>query len=452
MLCIVLWSLPTVAFAGGILNNAFGIPRTEDGLGVKVGQRATFHAGFALATGVDSNVYHQNKKDFGGPVVAGTLWPSAWLGIGNRELRDGLLMTPAERSGRIMDYNISVLGGFRQYLARLQAVRQAPRFSIGGQIRLVFLPGRKFSIHVDEDIFRGAAPSNYVAPRQELNFNRIDHRGQVAFYLRPGGGRLSFGLGYRSQYLHFEDASVSRFDRIVNGIMHETKWRFLPRSSVLLSYTMDFTYYNRCCGNPGTGRKEDNYAHRLLVGYRGQAFKKWAFELMVGWGGAFYRQDTIGPDSKFNSFIGQAGMNYYPTLRSTIHIGLYRNFQDSLFGNYFVDNGGRVALTHEFRWRMIGHIGASVAARRYRGLPVPGEEANLISRYQGNAANQFQIRSAIITGEIKLEQPLGKVFSLALGYNLFVDTANFRVDYTSGAQDHLGYVKHLALLLLSVRI
>jgi hypothetical protein len=463
---VALLCSPTVAFAGGVLHNAFGIPRTDDGLGLKVGERTTFHAGLALASGVDTNVYHQDKQE--NPVTAGFLWPSAWVGLGNRELRDGLLMTPAERSGRIMDFNISVLGGFRQYLHPNPIVRQAPRPSVGGQIRLAFLPGRKFSIHLDEDVFYGAAPSNYVTSGKDFNFNRLDHRGQLAFYLRPGGGRLSLGLGYRTQYLHFFHPAQYRYIRTVNGVMHETKWRFLPRSSIVLSYTMDFTFYTRCCAETGQGRKEDNYAHRLLVGYRGQAFQKFAFELMVGWGGAFYRQDKSGPDSTFNSFIGNAGVNYYPTLRSVVHVGLFRNYQDALFGNFYVDNGGRILLEHEFRWRMIGSLGASVASRRYRGLPVPTDpivdvpgaavEDERINRYVGPGAEQLQIRSAVVAGSVKIEQKLGKIFSLALGYNLLVDTARTQVVYNptetnpDGSVDQLGYVKHVAMLLLAVRI
>jgi hypothetical protein len=367
-----------------------------------------------------------------------------------------------------MDYNISVLGGYRQSLARTAAVLQAPRVTVGGQIRLVFLPGRKFSTHLDVDAFRGAAPATWVATRQELNFNRFDARGQLAFYIRPGGGRLSLGLGYRFQFLRFEHQVAERGNRVVNGLMHETKWRFLPRSSVLLSYTMDFTYYFSCCAEIGSGRKEDNYAHRLLVGYRGQAFKKWAFELLVGWGGARYYQDPTPFDWKLDTFIGNAGMNYYPTLRSYVHVGLYRSFQDSLFGNFYVDTGGRIALGHQFRWRMIGHIGASVAARRYRGLPVPNAASDDagpvedvdIELYTGSGADRMQMRTVVATGEFKLEQPLGKVFSIALGYNLLIDNNNTTVVYADGPDDgdepdtidQLGFVKHLAMLLLSVRI
>lgn len=464
LLVLAIWlGIAPVASAGGVLHNAFGIPRAEDGRGIKVGERSTFHTGFALGFGVDTNVYSNAKSE--DKVASSALWPSAWIGIGNRDIRDGLLMTPAERTVRWFDYNVSLLAGFRQYLSRQADVRSVPKFSIGAQIRLAILPGRRFSIHLDEDFFRGASAGNQQTFGTELNFNRIDHRGQLTFYLRPGGGRLSFGAGYRSQYLNFQDDDLFRSNRILNGLYTEAKWRFLPRSSVLMTYTLDFTYYQQCCVDIGTGRNEDNYAHRLLAGYRGQVVDKLAIEAMAGWGAGFYRQDANGPS--FNSFIGQVAVNYFPTLRSLVHVSLYRNFQDSLFGNFYIDNGARVALGHQFRWRMIGHIGGSVAARRIRGLPLfegiecPGEpEIDNVEGYSGPGANSCppERKTTVVGFDAKIEQPLGKIFALSLGYNLIADTRPFLVIYDQenaegeNFADDLSYIRHLVTLVMAVRI
>ncbi len=438
------------------MHNAFGIPRAEDGRGVKAGERSTFHAGFALGLGLDSNVYSNAGSEQ--KVLSSALWPSGWIGIGNRDLRDGLMMTPAERSNRWFDYNVSLLAGFRQYLSRKADVRSVPRLSIGTQIRLALLPGRRFSVHLDEDFFRGASAGNYQALGSVLNFNRIDHRGQLTFFLRPGGGRLSFAAGYRSQYLHFQDEDISRSNRLLNGLYTESKWRFLPRSSILLTYTLDFTYYTDCCVETGTGRNEDNYAHRLLGGYRGQVADKLAIEAMAGWGAGFYRTDTNGPS--FNSFIGNVAINYFPTLRSLVHVSLYRSFQDSLFGNFYVDNGAILALGHTFRWRMIGHLGANVAARRIQGLPTfEGENAEIdtVEDYVGPGAKRDR-KTTIVGLDAKLEQPLGKIFALSLGYNLIADTRSYLVVYKQenaagdNQVDDLSYVRQLVTLVMAVRI
>ncbi|MBC8066944.1 MAG: hypothetical protein IAG13_01305 [Deltaproteobacteria bacterium] len=455
------------ARADGVLHNSFGIPRADDGRGLKVGERATFHAGFALGTGVDTNVYSNARRER--KVASAFLWPSAWLGIGNRELRDGLLMSPPERSGRWIDYNISTLGGFRQYLARSADTRSVPKFSIGVQLRLTLLPGRRFSTQLDADYFRGAAAGNYQDDGRVFNFNRHDARARLMFTLRPGGGRLSFGVGGRVQFLRFDGDSLFKSNRVVPGLVHETKWRFLPRSAVVLSYTMDFSYYTDCCTETDRGRNEDNFAHRLLVGYRGQVVDKLALDAMVGWGGAFYRQDKNGPD--FNSVIGHVSVNYFPTLRSVVSLSLTRNYQDSLFGNFFIDNGVQLALGHQFRWRMIGHLGASVAARRVRGLPVPQEtptgenyvdpETADINNYDGRGADTNERRTTIVGLSAKLEQPLGKILALSLGYNMYADTRPYGVSYiirdpATGEEalqrDDISFTRHIVTLIFAVRI
>src|SRR5688572_11964442 len=222
---LVLW----VGF--GATASAGPLTRVEDGIGIKVGQRSTFHPGFALVTGVDTNVFYEAR--FEGPQAAAYMTPTGWLGIGNRQVRDGILMTPAERSGRFLDYNIAGIIGFRQYLARRDNVLKQSRITGGIQMRLHFFPGRRFSVALDEDFYRYAQPSNYDAGA-DFNFNRVDHRGALTMYARPGGGRLSFGAGYRTHFLRFQNADqdVAKGNRVLNGMLAEIKWRFFPKTSL----------------------------------------------------------------------------------------------------------------------------------------------------------------------------------------------------------------------------
>jgi hypothetical protein len=435
--------------------SATPLNRVEDGRGIKVGERSTFHPGFALATGVDTNVFYEDSAE--GTQAAAFMVPTAWAGIGNRQVRDGLLMSPAERSGRILDYNISGILGFRQYLARRDTVLRQSRLSGGLQLRLHLLPGRRFSAVLDEDFFRYAQPSNYDAGA-DFNFNRIDHRGALTFYLRPGGGRLSFAAGYRNQLLRFQNPTqdIARGNRMVNGMLGEIKWRFLPKSSVLFQYTFDYTLYLDCCQDVGAGRNEDSFAHRIQGGYRGQILKKVTFDALVGWGLGFYRDDPNGPN--FGSFIGQVGFNYYPGPRSVIHASVYRQFQDSLLGNYFTDIGGRVAGRHQFRWNMIAGLGANVLRRRYSGLPVPSFEDNDIDDYEGSGDDGFARNDTMFILDAKIEQPLGKIWALALTYDLTVDAANYLTFFTqtdnngNRAVDIAGYNKSVLMLLAAVRM
>ncbi|MCA9705873.1 MAG: hypothetical protein KDK70_08510, partial [Myxococcales bacterium] len=343
--------VPTAAHAGPEIN----IPRADDGPGIKAGQRSTFHTGAALVVGVDSNVFSTARSEPRGadvgPAPAAFIMPTGWLGIGNRKFRDGLLMSPPERSGRLADYYFGGIVGARQYLARNRNILRQRMPSFGLQARLALLPGRRFSVNFDGDVFRYAQPATYEA-QPEYNFNRVDGRGRLLFIGRPGGGRFSIAMGPRFAGLRFDNATgdedIAKGNRIVPGLGTELKWRFLPKSAVVLDYGMDFTYYTQCCVDVGSGRNEDNFAHRITAGYRGQVLKKLTLDAIAGYGLGFYRQDPNGPN--FSSFIGDLAVSYFPNPRSVFHVGVYRSFQDSLLGNYYVDVGARVQARYEFKW------------------------------------------------------------------------------------------------------
>jgi len=94
----------TAFAAPGTLSTAgTGIPRTEDGAGIKLGPRSLLHPGFALLIGGDNNVFWNRKQDVGGLRAAAIVMPVAWVGIGNREVRDNTLQSPPEASERKVD-------------------------------------------------------------------------------------------------------------------------------------------------------------------------------------------------------------------------------------------------------------------------------------------------------------------------------------------------------------
>jgi hypothetical protein len=475
LLAALLLAWPATAAAGPEIN----IPRAEDGPGIKAGQRSTFHPGFALVTGLDSNVFVNAKREPRppsgevGPRSASFIMPTAWAGLGNRQFRDGLLMTPPERTGRVADYYIGLVAGFRQYMARNPNVLRQSRLSGGLQMRVAFLPGRKFSINLDEDFFRYSQPSTYETAA--YNFNRIQHKGQLSLIGRPGGGRLSLMLAGRNQFLYFEgtpeelalssegictfvdngavfgaNCNVAKANRLVNGFTTEAKWRIMPKSAIVLNYSMDWTYYTHCCAELGLGRNEDNFAHRITGGFRGQILKKVTLDAMAGYGLGFYRDDPNGPN--FSSFIGDLGVTYFPNPRALFHVSLYRSFQDSLLGNYYIDAGARLQARYEFKWRMIATAGLWVAGRRYAGLAVPDLEDDSIAGYTGRGVDRFQRRDVIFNINAKLEQPLGRIWAVALSYDMAVDSTDFRVQYVNGVEDIGGFTRHVVLLMGAIRI
>lgn len=432
--------------APGTLSTAgTGIPRTEDGAGIKIGPRSFFHPGFALLVGADNNVFWNRKQDEGGIRPAGLVLPVGWLGIGNREVRGDTLQSPPEATDRKLDYNVRLTAGYRAYLSGAEDIRKIPRFSFDANAFFMLLPGRRFSVTLTEFFSRIADPRNYDAGIG-FNYNRIDHRGALGVVVRPGGGRLSLSAAYLNEILYYEAKDIYSGDRLVQGAATEVKWRILPRSSLVAAYSFNHSYYTSCNANVDLDCKEDNNAHRVLFGYRGQIGKRLTLDALAGYGAGIYYDDETGPN--FKNFIGTARLSWFPTLRSQVFAQLDRLFSDSLFGNYFVDAGGRIGALHNWRWKMFTEVGFSVYGRRYAGLPIPGRESR-VQEYIN--APGFVRKDTIISLSARVEQPLGKFFVVGARYDMILDRTNFAAKYSGGRFDVGGFTKHIFFVVGAVR-
>ena len=422
-------------------------PRVDDGPGIKVGDRSTFHPGFALLVGYDSNVFNvSTKREKDSQVHAAFTMPTAWIGIGNRKVRDGVLDSPAKPSARKVDYYFGLFAGYRFYLSGNPLVRQAGKFNGGGRLHLRIAPGRRFSVELGEEIVRMAEPRNFEAGRA-FNFNRINHSGSLRFVLRPGGGRLSLSTGYRNKLLYFEAADIPVGDRTVNGVEHETRYRFKDRSALAVRYSFLYTYYFSCCASPGTGRNEDSAAHRVLAGYTGMFGKRWTLDAFGGYGAGLYKDDTNGPDHK--NVIGHVGLGFYPTMRTRLELRGERRFEDSIFGNYFSDVGGSFYAHHGFRSRTKFTTGVGVYSRRYAGIPIPGQDTQDIASYEN--AEGFVRKDILVNVHFQLEQSIGKFFVLAARYTFAMDETDFAIRFATDQVDYGGFQRHMAMLFGAVR-
>lgn len=449
MLLCLAW--PTRVWASGpggpgtsVGNPATQVPRVADGDGVKVGRSSVFHGGAALAIGFDSNVFSETRSQQ--PRRAAFGMPSTWLTIGNRQLRQGLLDSPAKPSGRKVDYHFGVLAGWRLYMSGRPTVWQASKFNFGFTGRVTFAPGRRFSFGLEEDLYRVGEPTNFEAQR-EFNFNRFDHSGALRFIIRPSGGRISLNVAYRNELLYFQSTAFDNrglSDRVVNGAETETKYRFRDRSAFAVRYSYHYTYYF-CCTDAGTGRNEDSHAHRLLGGYVGQLGRRVVLDVFGGWGWGLYKQDKNGPNHR--NFIGYAALGVFPSTRTSVGLRLGRTFHDSILGNYFTDLGGSIVASHVFRWNMRFDTGLGIYGRRYAGLPTADE----IEGVDYTAAPGFLRRDTLISLNAQLEQPFGKYLVVGLRYLLAADLTDFVIHYPNGTSNPGQFVRNMVMGFVAVR-
>lgn len=430
---------------GGLVMGG-GIPRTEDGQGIKLGPRSTFHPGLALMVGADSNVFWNRAGDVGGIRPAAIVMPVVWLGVGNREVRDNVLQSEAEAAkDRKVDYNVRFTAGYRSFVARPEDIRKLPRFSIDLNAHLVIAPGRRFSVFFSEFFSRAADPRNYDAGIG-FNYNRIDHRAALGFVVRPGGGRLSLSAAYLNEVLFFEAPDIYSGDRYIHGTATELKWRLAPRSAILATYSFAHTYYFSCNNNSDLDCNEDNNAHRVLLGFRGQISRRWTLDALAGYGAGVYYDDESGPN--FKGFIGGARAAFYPTLRTQVFAQVDRMFSDSLYGNYFTDSGARLGALHTFRFRLYTELTLGLIGRRYAGLPFPRRESSA-TEYRG--APGFVRSDTIFALSARIEKALGRYFVVGARYDFILDRTDFAARFPGGLVDFGGFAKHIAMVVGAVR-
>lgn len=432
------WAAP--AWAGGWVVDA---PRAEKGPGIKVGKRSRFHPGFGISGGYDSNAFRTRAAE--GIRGGGFLTPTGWFELGNTPYLNGRLDSSPKPGESKLDYNIRVGADYRAYLTSDPRLRGAGRFNTQIGANFMILPGRKVSVFIDEDFRRVGEPQNFEAS-PDFNFNRFDARTNLGLIFRPGGGRLALSLAYRNQFLYFQSPELTTGDRTVNGIFHETKWRFRDRMALVARYSFDY-YYHFCCVDPGEGRNEDSSQHRVLGGFAGQLGKRWTFQALGGYGWGLYKDDVNGPDHK--NFLADVATSWFPRETTELRLSFGRRFDDSLWGNYFTDLGGGVELSHVFRWRMSTYGGLRISQRRTAGLPVPGVETQTIAEYFN--APGFVREDLIVAGQFRVEQALGRFFAIGLRYDLAVDQTDFQANFVDGNFDLGGFTRHMIQLMAAVR-
>jgi hypothetical protein len=393
--------------------------------------------------GFDSNIYRTRVAE--GIRRGAYALPSAWVSVSNTPMRDGQLDTSPALDGRNVDYSLSIGLGYRAYLSGEEDIQAAGKFSADIQAHVMGRPAKRLSIYFDESLRRIGEPRNFEGAR-EANFNRIDHRMDLGLRMRPGGGRLGIRLGFHNEVLYFGAEDLVNGDRTVNGMKTQVRWRFRDRMSLLVRYSL-LKYFHFCCTEVGEGRNEDSTQHRVLGGFAGQLGKRWALEVLGGWGWGLYKDDVNGPDHK--NFLLQSSLVFFPRERAEFRLSAHRKFDDALWGNYFTDFGGRFEAQYTFKWRMNLYGGILVSQRKAAGLPVPGLETQTVTEYFN--APGFVREDIIVASQVRLSQALKKIFVVGLQYDLTLDKTDFQANFANGSFDLGGFTRHMVMVFGAIR-
>jgi hypothetical protein len=247
----------------------------------------------------------------------------------------------------------------------------------------------------------------YTATTQ--NFNRDTNQVGTRVNLSPGGGRLTFNIGYVFGIDYFENGQLTDFDLQSHRFDLRASWRFLPKTALYVAASEIVNLYV----HPGVDNHPDSYPLRVEAGIQGLITAKLTVNGWIGYANGFYQWPastpmTVGTPNP-NTPIGGVSLTWKPTLLSTGSIGYVHDFQNSLLGAYYDEDLVYLTWT-QLIWRFTGFIRAQYTNMRYQGVQAVQATTN-------GTDNNFML-------DVRADYPFKEWLIGSVGYDLYLNRSN----------------------------
>jgi hypothetical protein len=307
----------------------------SEGPGIKLGDSLILHLGLAAEGGYDTNALYRDEAVEG----AGRIRLTPYVDLSTRGERrrvqdEGVV----DASPPTVKFRLGVAGFYDHYFSQEQQVERLNDFGVNTNLNLVLFPEGNFSLMLDAAYLRTLQPyesSSDARARQSVLPG-------IGVRFRPGGGTLSFELGYRLRFMYFEDDVLAeQNNRHAHDIRFETRWKVFPKTALVSRVKFSPTFYYE-----EQSINENSLPVRSWFGIQGLVSDRFGLRLLAGYGASFYNR---GP--QFDSVLAQGELMFFITPFSNIRLGGERDFVDSFYANFFVKNGGYLSFQ-----QMIGGI------------------------------------------------------------------------------------------------
>jgi len=349
LVVIVLIMLPSVASAQAWLQDR----KDSEGPGIRLGDSLIFHPGGGVEGGYDTNALRKSDE----LLDAGRLRATLYLDLATRSDKRRAEDEGEEVALPKLTFRLSAAGYYDIYFGKEQSIKDLNKDGIGADFRLnlVALPERPFSFLADATYILSNDPSE--AGSDALLRHSI--RPGIGFRIRPGGGTLSFELGYRFDYGAFADTIMAaRNNKMTNNLRFITSWKVFPKTAIMSKVTFSPVLY--------TGSEQINNDSRPLratFGLQGLITDRFGLSLFAGYGTSLYK---LGDD--FDSVIASGELMFFITPFSNIRIGGKRDFVDSYYANFYTNNGGYISYQQMFGGVFLATLKGELYHRAYSSM------------------------------------------------------------------------------------
>jgi hypothetical protein len=234
--------------------------------------------------------------------------------------------------------------------------------SVDADARVDFNAGHPVAAGVFAGYDRLIQPQVFGNP--DLSFNRDDIRAGADVTVMPGGGSLDIRGGYQLRTSIYEESQGVPYGSITHDISVKNRWRFRPRTALFSEADLLFTSY------PNAPRASlylnDSTPLRTRFGISGLMTDWFGILVAAGYSGTFFKDPNAPSTTQYDSVNGQAEGTFYvggtggadepgksTLLLSTVSLGVSRDFQTSLLGNFYTDDRAYAKVEYWFGGRAV---------------------------------------------------------------------------------------------------
>jgi hypothetical protein len=373
-----------------------------------------FHPGFNIESGWDSNVFYLPRAQ---PSVGAPL-------LRLRAHLDVATLPPQRQdpAGTIdpkVDFRFSTQVEYREYLTSQPDIEGQRSLNLQAAADVGILPRGPFTLRLFETFVRTVDPRNEEGPH---NFSRDFNRaGLQMSYER---GLLTVGLGDFVELNLWENRDMKFGDMVRDEGQLFAKFRFLIDTvGIVLVRGGYITYLHNTQLEAAPLRATVGMATALTYFLTASA--------SLGYGNSFHLH--AGSPS-FQSVIGSAELRFRLPTQATATVAWDRDFYDSLFADFYVDDHLFVAFEQPLIWRIIAKLQAGLRFRHYGGLVPP---ALVAQAGYSSTVRDDRVWDARAEINIKATDWL----QVGANYQLIADQTDFYFLTTAGARIQPDYLK-----------
>jgi hypothetical protein len=451
-----------IAALGATQAQAQGIDETllenPKGGGLQAGS-LVLHPALLLELGYDTNVFYEDSQELPRESTVLGVRPSLALEIPNPNK---------------VAFELSVGARYLQFLSDDPRISEQSGLSLLGDASLTFNPKGAIAVRLYDNLRRTNEPANGLAFE---SYNRIYNRAGGALIIQPGGRVLTAEIGgYFSSFIH---SYLTDLDRTQAGFEANVKWKFLPKTAVLLkvdwaSISYDTTQRSIPFGSdedrasfldtfvgPGGLQNVDSAPLRLQAGLIGLLTKRVSVTLLGGYGQGFY-----DPAPDIQTWLLQASLGYEIGPTSKVQAGYEHDFSDSTFGNYRTFHKLFARYNQQLFGRVDLRLSANYLYQEFARVDGPTLDQVSVDGQLGSPAFSTNQRvDPVFVGLAELNVGLADFVTVGGRYQLDVNSSDFTMvtgirsapdqtnpdDINTGGTAAAQYVKHRFFLVTGLR-